>query len=400
MDRRLVFILSLIVYHLSLATALAQGVRVNAGVGSMVDIDPYIDFPRSGPLYQAGAAWVHQTEGDSTGYAQDYGRPRFLYGVQWSNYSRVRAKDPDYMPELPNSRLGHSFVFYAEMNRTLLRGKHWSMSYSLMNGVSVNTRTWDRETNMENELIASRLSVFFGLGLYAGYRVGRWEVQAGPRFEHLSNSALSRPNKGANSVNLALMGTYYFEDEPQEEVVARRIEFEDKRFFVDVSYRVGLKTSIGEWLVDKKAQEKGEDLVYGSYGLYVSQSISITPMYRYARRFASGIGIDLLHEPYLGRIECQNAERPRGISKLSWGLSLNHQTFYKRWNMNLAVGWYLSREFKKYADTDEEYGYYERIGIDYRLPVLGDRIRVGYNILAHRTKAYAGELGLHFEIGK
>lgn len=388
--------------------ARAQGLRMTGGVGSMMDVDPRLDIPRGTPLYQLGIAWVHVAKGDSSGYAQDFGRPKFVYGLQWSDYSNVRCQDPDYMPELPESRLGHSIVVYAGFERPMWRSSDgsWSLSYALMNGLSVNTRTWDRETNMENELIGSRIALFFGLGLYVGFRRGNWEITAGPRFEHISNAALARPNKGANSMNLAVMGTYYFErgkadgQGTDEGMVTERVEFEGKGFYVDFTYRVGLKTSIGEWLVDKKAQRAGEELVYGDYGLYASQSFSIVPMYRYARRFASGIGIDILHEPYLGRIECQNDERPHDVDKLSWGLSLNHQVFYKRWNMNFAIGWYFSRPFKRYANTDEEYGYYERVGLDYRLPILGDHIRVGYDVLAHRTKAYAAELALHVELGR
>jgi hypothetical protein len=60
--------------------------------------------------------------------------------------------------------------------------------------------------------------------------------------------------------------------------------------------------------------------------------------------------------------------------------------------MQMALGWYLSRPFNEVSNTTEEYPFYERIGLRYRLPVLNDCLSVGYTIHAHMVKAYGTEL--------
>ena len=111
-------------------------------------------------------------------------------------------------------------------------------------------------------------------------------------------------------------------------------------------------------------------------------------LYRYSLKYASGLGLDLTYEPYAGRIEVQNPARPHDIGKTTIGLSLRHEARYRRLAATFALGVYLLRPLKRYALTDEEYGYYERIGLRYDFPC---GLHTGFNIHAHRTKAYAGE---------
>ena len=86
------------------------------------------------------------------------------------------------------------------------------------------------------------------------------------------------------------------------------------------------------------------------------------------------------------------------MSKWSWGIAAKHEVFFQRISMQVALGYYLSRPFAKYANTDEEYGYYARVGLRYNLPILKDCLSIGYNIHAHRTKAYQTELVLDIHL--
>ena len=121
--------------------------------------------------------------------------------------------------------------------------------------------------------------------------------------------------------------------------------------------------------------------------------LSANLMYRYARRYASGIGLDALYDPYNRDVEIQNPMADRSnLTKWSFGIAAKHEVYFRRLSMQIALGWYLSRPFNECSNTADEYPYYERVGLRYNLPLLKNCISVGYNIYAHLTKAYGTEL--------
>ena len=383
------------------AAVRAQSVAVEADMGRALEVDPYIKVPQR-QVWSTGVAWRwHTWSKDTTGYAKAYNYPVISAGLMVTDYSRVRVKQPDFLPGREPSKLGTSWVGFVEFDWPVVRpSRNSSVSFALRNGLGRSTRTWHRENNPENELIGSPWSVYFGAAFYAAWQTGRWTLRVGPEFHHLSNGALARPNKGVNSVGLGVSAAYCIDGEREKVPDTKEplVSFDDKGLFLELDWRTGLKTALGEWLVDKKNQNAGRPMAYGSYSLYVAYGVSAALMYRYDRRFASGIGLDLIHEPYLGRIEVQNPERPRSVQKQSWGISARHTFYYKRMQLRVAAGPYLSRPFGHWADTDEEFGFYERIGLSYNLPWLGRALSVGYDIHAHKTKAYLTEFSLSYRL--
>ena len=171
-----------------------------------------------------------------------------------------------------------------------------------------------------------------------------------------------------------------------------------------MAYSSGLRGAQGEWLYDANtsiwSKNDVDNIKYGKdgYSLCAYHLISADLMCRYARRYASGIGIDALYEPYNSYIETQSpGERPDRV-KWSFGLAAKHEVFFRRISMQVALGWYLSRPFNDYSYTTEEYPFYERVGLRYNLPLLNDGISIGYNIYAHLTKAYGTELVIDFKL--
>ena len=383
------------------AAVRAQSVAVEADMGRALEVDPYIKVPQR-QVWSTSVAWRwHTWSKDTTGYAKAYNYPVISAGLMVTDYSRVRVKQPDFLPGREPSKLGTSWVGFVEFDWPVVRpSRNTSVSFALRNGLGRSTRTWHRENNPENELIGSPWSVYFGAAFYAAWQTGRWTLRVGPEFHHLSNGALARPNKGVNSVGLGVSAAYCIDGEREKVPDTKEplVPFDDKGLFLELDWRTGLKTALGEWLVDKKNQNAGRPMAYGSYSLYVAYGVSAALMYRYDRRFASGIGLDLIHEPYLGRIEVQNPERPRSVQKQSWGISARHTFYYKRIQLRVAAGPYLSRPFGHWADTDEEFGFYERIGLSYNLPWLGRALSVGYDIHAHKTKAYLTEFSLSYRL--
>lgn len=367
-----------------------------------MSIDPYLDIIRK-PMGSVHAAYVHPTsDNDSTGFARAFGFPIFSYGVAAVNFNRVRVNGSGDYCHSHASRLGTTVALYAAFERAFLPlfNHKLQFSYAFRNGIGLSSHVWNRTSNPDNELIGSALSIYFSAGLYSVYRTGNWRFRIGQELGHFSNGALARPNKGANYLNLDLSVAYLFAENTEDRFrpsVAGR-PFTDKRFLLDITYHTGLKTSIGEWLVDRRRRSEGQPLKYGHYDLYVSHNVSAAFLYRYDRRFASGVGLDMFYEPYLNDIEIQNETNKAGIPKFSFGMSVRHRVSYKRMALNMSLGVYLARRFRRYANTDEEYGYYERIGLSYTPPVMHDCLSVGYDIHAHRTKAYASEITMGWQI--
>ena len=123
-------------------------------------------------------------------------------------------------------------------------------------------------------------------------------------------------------------------------------------------------------------------------------------MYRYAHRWASGIGIDLFYGDYYKRAQELN-ERYNHTEKLSpWslGICVKHEVFYHRLSLAMSAGYYLHRKMGELARQQEK-SYYERIGINYVIPGLGG-IKIGAHVKAHLTKADLTELVISVPIVK
>lgn len=389
----------------------AQVVEAGFGYGNVLKMDAWL---QNDALKQQGArtfrvGYVYQTNANEVcGYASDYNYPAFTFGLLVADFNNVRLKynppmedgTPGTRPIDYESRCGTSFVAYASIRRAFFRSRSgWSADYTFSNGIGYNTHIYNRFTNVDNVLLGSRLSVYFNVAFALNYRYRQYEFFAGPEFHHLSNGGMVRPNKGINKAGVGAGVRYYLQ--PYESIPMQRqySPFKEKKMYLNIAYRSGIRASQGEWLYDANnyiwKDNDVENIKYGKdgYRMCFYHVLSADVMYRYARRYASGIGLDALYEPYNRNVEIQNPEADRSdLTKWTLGIAAKHEVFFRRLSMKMALGWYLSRPFNKYSHTTEEYPYYERIGLRYNLPLLDNSISVGYDIYAHLTKAYATEL--------
>lgn len=390
--------------------AMGQTVEAGFGQGKVLKFDSWL---QNDALKQQDARsfWVgysYQTDAsEACGYASDFNYPAFTFGLLIGDFNdiRLRYNPRGTRPIDYDSRCGTSFVAYASFRRVLFRTPSgWSADYTLGNGIGYNTHIYNRYTNVDNVMLGSRLSVYFDASLHLSYRYRQCEFFAGPEFRHLSNGGVVRPNKGINKAGIGGGMRYYIQ--PYDSIPLMRLHhpFTEKHLYLNIAYSTGLRGSQGEWLYDANRylwRDNDVDGVrYGKagYRLCLYHVLSTDLMYRYARRYASGIGLDILYEPYNSDVETQiEGPRPDQV-QWSFGLAAKHEVVFRRISMQLALGWYLSRPFNAYSNTTEEYPFYERIGIRYRLPLLNDRIAVGYNIYAHLTKAYGTELTIGIAI--
>ena len=389
----------------------AQAIEAGYGKGAVLKFDDWLtnDALKEQDAQSFWLGYIYQTHAEEDcGYASDFNYPAFTFGLLVSDFNKVRLR---YNPRGTrpidyDSRCGTSFTAYASIRRAFFRTRSgWSADYRFGNGFGYNTHIYNRYNNVDNILLGSRLAVYFDVAFALNYRYRQYEFFVGPEFRHLSNGGVMRPNKGINKAGIGVGIRYHLQ--PHDSISFKRIHkpFDEKRMYVNIAYSSGLRGSQGEWLYDANnyiwKDNDVENVKYGKdgYRLCHYHLVSTDLMFRYARRYASGIGIDALYEPYNRDVEIQNPKADRSdMPKWSFGIAAKHEVFFRRISMQVALGWYLSRPFNDFSNTADEYPFYERVGLRYNLPWLDNSISVGYNIYAHLTKAYGTELVIDFKL--
>ena len=344
---------------------------------------------------------------DSDDYARDYGWPTLSAGVKWSlSHGVTMHKGEEFWGREQNalkevdydSRLGNALSFYGQFARPLLRTRRWEMDYALNFGVAWSQHKYDRENNIDNELVGSRWSIFFGAGLHATWHFSRdWGARLGIDYYHHSNGALNRPNKGANIVgpSLGLVYQPYYEASlPDGRVEARRFQ---PYAYLNIYGGIGGRTLMEEWQQTQFYTDPGEeDYRTDSFRCYLAYSFGADVMYRYARRWASGIGLDVCYATYDGRLReiCAQRNDPSEVSPWSVGIAAKHEAFFGPLSLNVALGFYVFRHMGQWS-RDLEAPCYERVGVNYRFRRMGD-VKIGINVKAHLTKADLTEVVISY----
>ena len=389
----------------------AQAIEAGYGKGKVLKFDQWLNKEGGLKQQEAQSFWlgyVYQTHANEhCAYAADFNYPTFTFGLLVADFNKVRLRynPKETRPIDYDSRCGTSYILYATIRRAFFRTQSgWSLDYRFSNGIGYNTHIYDPLYNVDNIMIGSRLSIYFDVAFALNYRYRQCEFFAGPEFRHLSNGGTVRPNKGINKADLGMGVRYYMQPELPVPQKAIPLPYNEKKIYFNLAYASGIRGSQGEWLYDANRyiwnNNNVENLKYGKdgYRTCIYHLMSSDLMCRYARCYASGIGLDALYEPYNIDIETQIAgSRPKQV-QWSFGLAAKHEVYFRRLSMQLAIGYYLSRPFNEYSNTTEEYPFYERIGLRYNLPILKDRISVGYNVYAHLTKAYGTELVIDFRL--
>ncbi|KJJ87758.1 lipid A 3-O-deacylase [Prevotella intermedia ZT] len=338
---------------------------------------------------------------DHDSYAKDFNYPSLSIGLRYTMNNRVRFhRTPDLawdkIEEVPyNSRLGNTLSLYGTFQRAIHRNKHWETSYSLSGGIGYTNKWYNKDNNIDNDFIGTPLLIYFGAGIHQTYRFAReWGVRASLEFVHHSNGALYRPNKGSNCVGPSVGIVYY----PYYETFIREHDsFQSAPFkkflYLDLTAGIGAKTLVEDWQITQFRTPKTDpNYRTGDFKRYATYSLQANLMYRYARRWASGIGIDAFYNTYAPHIEQLERKEGNNIDCKPWsfGIAGKHETFFHNLSVNVALGTYL---YRKMGSIDRELGgrIYERIGVNYSFPSLNG-LKLGINVKAHTTKADFTEL--------
>ncbi len=388
------------------------GVAVGVNPSSAIVMDMYQRKYQQGRgnLSWGVEALYSSVPADSDAYAADYGYPTIGVGVKYSlNHGVTMHRSPDPAWGLARevdyrSRMGNSLAVYGTFARPLYRRHRWEVDYTFNFGVGYSRTKYDKDDNVDNELIGSRWLIFFGAGLHVAYQVApAWGVKAGVEYWHLSNGALNRPNKGANFIgpSLALVYRPYYDavSGSEAQMVAQKVRKPFHRYWLArVTAGVGAKTLNEDWqLTQFQTEPDSPDYRTGRFRLYAAYSLQADVLYRYARRWASGIGADLFYGTYADRVADIDPQfgGDGTASPWSFGIAAKHEVYYHRLRLAMSLGVYLYRSMGANAKEVEQ-PYYERIGIHYDIPRT--RWAVGVNVKAHRTKADLTEVVVSYQI--
>lgn len=412
-------------YHPKFYDRLSYELRFNPG--KVLSLDEYTDkwlkddktYSAAIELHYLPLKYGEKPTTESQRYAADYGCPTFSFGLRYNfNHGTTmhREEDPSWGQALPvdyYSRLGDVVTLYSRFSRPLWRipvgNSKLTISYYLGCGIGYSFTTYDKGNNIDNEFIGSNLNIYFTGGAEAVLEIPHnWGISAGLDFSHHSNGALYRPNKGSNYLG-PFIGLVYYPtreeysaslptDKQKTQYTYGITEFR-KQLFLEFSMGLGAKTLLEEWqrtqfyTSPEEAEYRTED-----FSVYAALSFQADLMYRYARRWASGIGIDAFYGSYSNRVKA--LDEAAGIaerhSPWSVGVAAKHEVFYNNLSLRIGLGYYLFRHMGHSAKEIEK-PYYERVGLHYSFPSLNN-LAVGFNVNAHLTKADFTEIQISYPI--
>ena len=136
-------------------------------------------------------------------------------------------------------------------------------------------------------------------------------------------------------------------------------------------------------------------------------SLSFDALYRYSLRYATGIGLDLFYSTNMKDLAAADKvlyspeaiKASPGYFPLSVGVAVVQEVYWRNFAIHVAIGAYPYRHKgvnsssvatesdKKLMEDDRERGWhYEKAGIRYYFPKLGDTY-LGFAIKSHSIKA-------------
>ena len=335
-------------------------------------------------------------------YAHDYNYPTFSFGLRYHlNHGTTMHRDDPWGEAQPvnyTSKLGNFLTLYGTFNRPLYRSKHWQWGYYLGTGIAYTSLKYNQKNDIDNEYIGSHLNIYFNAGLYGQVKIAKeWSVKGGLDFAHHSNGAMARPNKGANYLG-PFLGVVYEPEKETTKVAKGHILPKDpfqKYWFTEFTLGIGGKTLLEDWQQTQFETPQGHpDYRREQFAFYGAYSFHTHLLYRYARRWASGVGFGLFYGDYANRVTQHDKEHGYTGEKHSpWSLSIEgrHEIFYGNMSVRVSLGYYLYRHMGYKSRNGLERPYHEQVGVFYSFPKLKN-LTLGFSVNAHATKADFTEL--------
>jgi len=410
--------LLIIVATLAALAANAQsrwGAAIYANPGTELALDSYTEqWLKKQQTFSLGAEMLYSPlPQDSSLFDRDYNYPTLAVGLRYCDNSRVRMHrdpSPDWgLAEEVNydSHLGDTWSLYLRFARPIVRTRRWSAEYSMATGIGYSHLIYNNKDDIDNELIGSHLNIYLDLALNIAYQLtDDYALRLGLDYYHHSNGALARPNKGANVLGPSLALVWfpgYSRDRlksaaPKDSTISPTTGTQ-RGWSANLAVNIGGKTLLEDWQRTQfGTPSTSPDYRTDHFTFYTAYALRADLTYRYARRWATGLGLDLYYGSYADHVRQMDEADGSDVPHSPWsvGIALKHQAYYGNLSVALSLGWYLYREMGVSARVIEQ-PYYESIGLRYTLSRLG-HLQVGAEVFAHRTKADFTALVLSYPI--
>lgn len=411
----LVFISCSLTFYGQTDSTFSVCIKLGGNVGSIIPHNKWASDLLTGSkrfqTYSLSIGW--QAKGDSVSASDEmFGRPNIEAGMIIKDFHNVpfHSLANSLFENVQPSSAGQMITPYASINRALLRNRFVEAGYYFSQGIGISTRPYDPETNPENSFIGSRFSILVGLGLYCNVKVDKnWSLGASASLHHYSNGRLTFPNYGINSFEAGIHAAYVFNPDSIARGSYRWNKIKKNlddgfapHFYVDIATSWLPRALLAEYLYTWNRLKPGDHRYRtGKFPLYHSFSFSAALMYKYGRKFASGLGLEYIYAPIGDNIKYWEELNGYQIDKQSpHGLSAvaHHEVAYKNVAAHFAVGYYILREPKQL--DDQESPVFETAGLRYYLPFASRKMYVGYNIRARAFTADCFQFSVGYKIGK
>lgn len=360
--------------------------------------------------YSLNLSW--QAKGDSVSLSDDmFGRPTLGIGIDITDYSSVplHKKEPEEWPGREPSTMGQMITLLASAKRPIIKNSAVDAGLYFSQGIGICTKPYERTENPENYFVGARAALLVGLGFYGDVRLGRnWTLGAQAVLHHYSNGRFAHPNLGINSIDVGLHATYTIN--PDSVVHGayewprikkeRHLEF-DKHFYVDASVSLMPRALVSEHYYYWGLPKEDPNFRNGKLKLHHSVAADVALMYRYGRKFASGLGVEYVYAP-IGD-DVQHWETLRGLdtpyqSPHGFNIVAHHEAMYKNIGIHIGFGYYLKHEPEQEGDPRSPV--FETAGLRYYLPFDKRRMYIGYNIRARGITADCFQFTLGYRLGR
>ena len=352
--------------------------------------------------YDLGVGFQTEPE-DGNLYAQQFGYPIISAGISVARMGHLKFSDHTKFPNL--------YALYGSFERSLLRREHFSLGYTFDFGATYNPGRYDPVANPGNNWLSAPFMAYFGAGAFAKIHIGkRWEIGADFMFRHYSNGRLALPNEAINALGGGVFARYRLSEYDYTRYLGapkKALDFKKGMQYM-ITFGTGFHTCQAEWntfAFDHTDPEKPARLPSkeeaASLKAHPKFSLSFDALYRYALRYATGIGVDLFYSSNMKELEAADrilygdkavAASP-GYSPVSVGVAVVQEVYLNNLAVHVAIGAYPYRHkgvndkaLNEQMDDRERGWHYEKAGVRYYFPKLGDTY-VGFAIKSHSIKA-------------
>ena len=346
-----------------------------------------------------------QTEPESGNlYAKQFGFPIISVGFSVARMGHFQFSDQTKFPNL--------YSLYGSFERSLLRTRHLSLGYQFDFGGTYNPGRYDPVQNPGNNWLSAPFMAYFGVGAVAKVHVGkRWEIGADFMFRHYSNGRLALPNEAINAIGGGIFARYRLSDYEYSKYTGtpKKVQEYDRGMQYMITLGGAVHTCQAEWNVFAYEDPQSDNPVSRlptkeeAAGLraHPKFSLSFDALYRYSLRYATGIGVDMFYSSNMKELEAADrilygdaaVEACPGYSPISIGIAAVQEIYWKNFAVHVAIGAYPYRhkgvndkELNEKLDDRERGWHYEKAGVRYYFPKLGDTY-VGFAIKSHSIKA-------------